>query len=345
MASAYGAASGDAAAAGLETARNTSRKFDEGRNFANKLWNAARFALRRLDAGGAAPPRRAAAPESLLDRWIVSRLHGTCRAVDRAIAEYQFNAVAEAMYDFVWRDFCDWYVEGIKPTVDGSPGQQQVLRTVLDAALRLLHPLCPFVTEALWPHVSAAGRAGLPGVTLGPPRGGVLASAPWPEIDESAADPGAESLMGRLQELVKAIRNLRTEHNVPPRSRLTLAAGGDALDLVRAGGAMVESLAGIERVVEDGAAPAGATAVPFEGGHLYVAGLAGAVDPEVERGRLLRQREAQAREVERYRARLGNESYLSKAPAAVVEDTRKRLAAAVADLEAADRALALLGKE
>ncbi len=350
MASAYGAASGEVTpGSDLPLARNTSRKFDEGRNFANKLWNVTRFALRHLQGDGAAPERRAPARrEGLLDRWIVSRLCGTCRAVDAALAEYQFNAYADAMYDFVWRDFCDWYVEAIKPTVDASPDQQQVLRTVLNAALRLLHPVCPFVTEALWPHVQAAGAPGLAGVTLAPPRRELLATAPWPQVDESLRDPLAEAEVGRLQELTKAIRNLRTEHAVPPRSKLCLLAGGAALSLIRTGQGTVEALAGIESVaaLDHGGDPPGEhTAVPFEGEHVYVAGLAGAVDPAVERKRLHRQREALSREVERFRARLGNESYVAKAPASVVEDTRRRQAEAEANLKAAERALAMLGEE
>jgi valyl-tRNA synthetase len=143
--SAYGAASGLAAPSAEEPlARNSSRQFDEGRNFANKLWNATRFSLSNLDAQSVPSADREAAPGgALVDRWILTRLQQTLRAVDAAIADYQFNVYADAMYDLVKRSFCDWYLESIKPTVREDPGQQQVLRTVLNAILRMLHPICP----------------------------------------------------------------------------------------------------------------------------------------------------------------------------------------------------------
>ena len=140
MVSGFGAATGVATpTAETPLARNTSARFDLGRNFANKLWNATRFALSNL--AQASPESK---PESLtlLDRWMLARLERATRLVDEAIADYEFHRVAEALYDLVWRDFCDWYLEGIKPTIRTNATQQAILASTLDAILRLLHPVC-----------------------------------------------------------------------------------------------------------------------------------------------------------------------------------------------------------
>ncbi len=154
MVSAYGVASGLVQPTDdLPLARNTSSKFDLGRNFANKLWNATRFALKRVDptTSAATPIRLADRP--FADRWIAARLRRTVQRLEASLEAYQFNAYADTLYDFVWHDVCDRYLEMIKPTVDDDDAQQAVLAAVLDAVLRIMHPVCPFVTESLWPHV------------------------------------------------------------------------------------------------------------------------------------------------------------------------------------------------
>ncbi len=347
MASAYGAAAG-IAASDLPIARNSSMKFDLGRNFANKLWNAARFAL-----GNLAEEASGEGELTLVDRWMVTRLHRTLHVIEEAMESYQFHLYAEAMYDLVWRDFCDWYLESIKPTVQSSRSQQQVLRTVLNALLRLLHPICPFVTEALWPHVRATGEPGLDGVELGPPaHPEVLATAPWPDVACRVDDDEAATTVSRLQELTVAIRYLRSEHKVPPRKRISLYATPAILSLIETADGLVETLAGLETVAAldsaktAGRGPAdGSIALTFEGEQLLVGGLAEAVDAEAERGRLTRLRAEKEKAVAQFRGRLANESYVSKAPAHLVEETRSQLAEAEAGLAAAVRALEHLNKE
>jgi valyl-tRNA synthetase len=341
MISAYGAASGRAALTDeTPLARNSSRQFDEGRNFANKLWNATRFALSNLGpATGEQPdPGRRA----LADRWMITRLHQALGVVETAIAEYQFNVYADAMYDLVWRSFCDWYLESIKPTVRDDSGQQQVLRTVLNAILRVLHPICPFVTEALWPHVAATGEAGLAGVHLGAPtHADVLASAPWPRIDGRVTDADSLETFGRIQALTSGIRNLRSEHKVPPRRKIRLHVTPEVQALLDAGPGLVQTLAGVETV----AGPAeGVAVVPlaFEGREVLLSDLAERVDVEAERARLTKLHQQKDKAVEGYRRKLANENYVNKAPAHLVQETRERLADAEADLAAARRALELL---
>ena len=143
-------------------ALNTSRQFDQGRNFANKLWNATRFALGQLSDETLGEVRLDEL--ALVDRWILTRLSRTVRKIEAALEQYQFNVYADTTYEFIWGEFCGWYLEAIKPTVKDSPAQQQVLLTTLNAILRILHPLCPFVTESLWPHVQAAGEPRLQGI-------------------------------------------------------------------------------------------------------------------------------------------------------------------------------------
>ena len=358
MVSAYGAATGEAKpSTDAPLARNTSSKFDLGRNFANKLWNAARFALSNLNSGtGVSPVRtgeethtgetlvpldRDRSKQALVDQWIINRLHSTLHKVEDAIRDYQFAAYAEAMYDFIWRDFCDWYLEAIKPTVKSNPAQQQVLRTVLNAALRLLHPIMPFVTEALWPSVQVAGTAGLLNVKLPPSE--LLATAQWPDIACKVHDKEADATFERVQTLVNVIRNVRGEHKVQPKQRLALFASTPVLNLIEHAEGVVEALGGLESVSprNNGASTAaGATATfIFEGEEVLLTGLAGHVDSDAERGRLSKLVEEKSKAIASMKARLSNEAYVSKAPAHLVEETRSKLAEAEADLAQAKAAL------
>jgi valyl-tRNA synthetase len=344
MTSAYGEYAGVAGPTSeAPLARNTSPKFDLGRNFANKLWNAARFALRNLEGEGEPAPKHRGeeGSVSLVDRWILTRLHHAARTVEAAVAEYQFNVYAEAMYDLVWRDFCDWYLEAIKPTVKDDTTQKQVLRTVLNAILRMLHPLCPFVTEALWPHVQATGEAGLDGVRLAPSER--LAAAAWPEVPASVADEQAVATFERLQALTVAIRQTRAEHHVPPTKRIRLLATPKAQALIDAGGVTVQTLAGlaaVEPLPEDGqSAPADGVALRFEGDQLLVAGFAGVVDRSAEENRLRKQLSQLNKQQEVLVRRLDQPEYLEKAPPKLVEDTRHQLERINVDIAATREAL------
>ena len=350
MVSGYGVVTGLAEPSEkMPLARNSSRKFDLGRNFANKLWNATRFAMGKLQCNGLEGTRTLRYDDlSLIDRWIVSRLGHTLGVIQDAMAGYQFNVYADAMYDLVWRDFCDWYLEAIKPTVDADGAQQQVLRTMLNAILRMVHPICPFVTETLWPHVQATGEPGLPGVTFARPAClDLLATAPWPVVALTTDDTEALDSMQRLQALTLAIRNLRGEHKVPPKKKIRLHVPATAMELVDAGGGLVQTLAGLESVdvVQDGSVPQGATPLAFEGLRLFLGGLVEAVDVNAEHARLTRECVDKEKATAHYRSKLDNKSYVKNAPGHLVEQTRARLGEAEAALTAARRALELLAKE
>jgi valyl-tRNA synthetase len=340
MVSGFGAATG-AATPSAETplARNTSSKFDHGRNFCNKLWNATRFALKALSNGTGDPVEVAGLP--LADRWILARLHRTQHALEDALGRYRFSEYADALYDFVWRDFCDWYLEAIKPTVEGDPRQRRVLRTVLDAMLRLLHPVCPFITETLWPAVRATGPAGLPRIEL--PDAELLVRAPWPSIPCSVEDKEGAALFGRIQELVGLVRTKRGERQVQPKRKIRLAAPPEVLGLIEAGEGVVQQLAGLAGIETlTTARGPDAVAFAFEGREVVLFGLVDAVDAEAERARLHRRIEERERQIAGFRAKLGNPGYVSKAKPELVEETRRKLEEAEADCAAARRLLEAL---
>ncbi|MDI9403735.1 MAG: class I tRNA ligase family protein, partial [Limnohabitans sp.] len=339
MVSGFGAATGVATpTAEIPLARNTSARFDLGRNFANKLWNATRFALSNL---AQASPDSKPEPLTLLDRWMLARLERSVRAYDAAVAEYEFHRVAEVVYDLVWRDFCDWYLEGVKPTIRSNATQQAILAAALDAILRMLHPICPFVTETLWPSVQALGKGAVDGVTL--PPSALCATAAWPVFDARLRDEKALAEFARVQALVDAIRKVRGERQVSPKRRIALLASDSVRALIASSGGVVETLAGLESVVQSPASrPATAVAIPFEGSELLLDGMMDAVDADAERGRLAKLIADREKQAAGMRAKLGNEAYVAKAPPALVEETRKKLAEIDLDIATAKQALGAL---
>ena len=346
MVTLYGVASGTVEASEERPlARNTSSKFDLGRNFANKLWNATRFALGTLERSGLAPsgPDVSLADAPLIDRWILHRLHQSLRTVEGAIGSYQFSTVADALYDFAWRDYCDWYLEAIKPTVGEDPRQCQVLLSMTDALLRLLHPVMPFVTETLWPHIRVCGARGVQGLAL--PDSEILSVAAWPVIDAVHDDQEAGAEFARVQALVGQVRTIRGERNVNPRKRITMHVPGRIGAFITGSGGVIETLCGLESVVQLGGGdrPEDAVAIAFEGEELLLGGLLDTADLEKERVRLEKLCAQKAKQIAGFEGRLSNDSYVQKAKPELVAETRRMLEEARADLEAASAALQRLG--
>lgn len=320
-----------------KTGRNTSKKFDLGRSLVNKLWNATTgVALRNMPAAGTAAPTAAIDAKALstADRWLLSRLEATVRAVDKAIENYEYSDYANALYDFIYRDLCDWYLEAVKPTLKGDPKQQAVLARVIDTVLRIAHPAMPYITEALWPHVRGLPVAPIGGITLGGSRkGGVLATAGWPSVVATLSDPAAEAEFDRLRAFVTAVREVRAQHQVPPKRKIVayvpaklhaeLAAGavGDALS-------WVYSLAGIGTVKADNASvPAGTPAVNIRvlDHEIALADLADAVDAGTESDRKAKRASEVTKEIDILQARLNNPGYVERAPAKLIEETKSKL--------------------
>ncbi|MEM1166311.1 MAG: class I tRNA ligase family protein [Planctomycetota bacterium] len=318
-----------------QTGHNTSPKFDLGRNFCTKVFNAAKLVANFFQNAPDHPPSVApgnAAIEpaslSLVDRWVLSRLAMTIERMDTAIATYQFNQLAEAIYDFVWRDFCDWYLEAIKPTARESADQRSVVANVLEAIIRLLHPIAPFVTEVIGEAVHTLERHPIAGLDL-PERSAfdaLVCRSAWPTTDASLRDEEAERIFGRAQALTEVIRQTRAQQDVPPKRRITLHAPQVVIDeVLGAQSGMVESLAGLERVATD--PPDGpAVQVRSEGHTLALTNLADEVDPQAQAAKLREQLAKLEKDLAALDKRLGNPGYTEKAPAHLVEETRAQRA-------------------
>ncbi len=327
MVSGYGYASGEAVPSeAMPLARNTSSKFDYGRNFANKLWNAVRFALGRLEAAGATGPLADAGELGVADHWILSRLVETIGRVDTALEQYEFNVYAQMLYDFTWGDLCDWYIEAIKPTVEQNAAQRAVLAACLDATLRLLHPGMPFVTERLWERLNAVvPHRGVPG--MAPAGSDLLVCAAWPDPDPGMRDGEAEEQFGFVQSLVSAVRQVRTQYKVPPRQKLTCSGRAPAAMAQRTLvlRPLIETLANVELgdVGPKSDRPADAAATTAGRIELYLHGL---IDPEQERQRLEKRLKELENSIGRLESRLNNKGYVDRAPAELVQQTRQQLA-------------------
>jgi len=346
MVSLYGAFSGEAAPSPEEPqARNTSSRFDAGRNFCNKLWNAGRLTLMLLESGEAAP-RIEPSELPLVDRWMLSRLARVTQAVTEDLRGYQYSQYAQNLYDLLWRDFCDWYLEAIKPTAkdESAEGSRQraVLRATFEAILRLLHPVIPFVSETIYEQLAGGTIPDVPGLRLERSPNDLLISSPWPRADDALIDETAEGRFEALRALVEEIRQIRAKQSVPPKRRITLHASKEAAEAIARGGTLVETLATLERVTTD--APSGpAVAFTHEKVDYQLSGLADAVDLGAERERLKKDHAQLTKSVSALRGRLNNKSYIEKAPAHLVEQTRDQLQKAESDLEIVAKQLESLG--
>jgi valyl-tRNA synthetase len=308
----------------LPTAKQASDRFEQGRNFANKMWNATRFILMNLDGYTPAPVEVPALPTE--DRWLLSRLAATARAVTTALEAYHFSEVARLIYDFVWSEFCDWYIEMAKGRLRDEaarPLAQRVLTGVLDGILRLVHPVMPFVAESLWQALNeAAAERGLP-----TPRRAEesVVIARWPTYPSEWIDPGVETRFLRMQELVRGVREIRNRYRVDPKTRLDVAV--KCPDAVAADfnalAAFIGPLAGI------GSLSAGPhTAKPRQPASLvrpeftaYVS-LAGLIDVAAEVARHEKETAEKLKALDAARAKLANDGFVKNAKPEVVQALR-----------------------
>ena len=323
------------------TGKNTSRKFDLGRNFCNKLWNSARFVMEKLGEGAKAPtpPLLSLAGLSLPDRWMLSRLALGVNEATKALKEYQFSDYAKTCYDLLWRDFCDWYLEAIKPTVASDASQRAVLRAAMETILRLLHPVMPFVTEAINEQLSMLPLTPVKGLELAAARkGGLLCTAGWPVADLALLrDEKAEAEFERLRAFITAIRDVRAQHKVLPRRQITLHAPAGLHGFVKSAEAMIFTLAGLEKVTAD--KPSGpAVALRFESFELSLSNMADAADAgaaaEAEKAMAAKKLAELEKAIATLEARLANPGYAERAPAAMVQQTKDQLAKAKAERSA-----------
>ncbi len=341
MVSAYGVAAGVAEPSDdAPLARNTSSKFDAGRNFSNKLWNAVRFALGRLNPDDEAITV-GADDLAWVDRLILARLAETVSALESAVDRYQFNVYADTLYDFIWHDVCDRYLEAVKPTLDERPAQRVVLGAVLDASLRLMHPVCPFITETLWPHVQHARTGAVAGLDLG--ASDLLVGAAWPTVDQALADAAVLADFGRAQALVSEVRTLRGAQQVKPKQQITLEwTDPELAALIERADGYVETLAGIGTVEAHSDNERARSSLAFEGSQVFLSGLVDAVDVDAERTRLEGLIAQKTKQIAGFQGKLSNEGYVNNAKPELVQETRDLLEVAKADLAAAEQSLAAL---
>jgi len=308
---------------GVPGAKLVSDRFDVGRNFCNKLWNAARFALLNLEGVTFLPRRAAELPVE--DRWVLSRLEGCLADVDRSLAAYNPSAAIAAAREFFWTDLCDWYLEAIKPRLraagEGAAAARQTLAAALDAVLRILHPFTPFITEALWgPLGEAAPRRGIEAELAAP---SLLAVAPWPAACPERRDVALEGRFALAQEVVRAVREIRARRTIPPRQELPLlvrASATTAAELAPLAG-MIAHLAAagsleigpeVERTADSAVAVIGEVELA----------IPGAIDVEKERSKLAEQLSQLEKRLVACRGKLRNDSFIERAKPEVVARER-----------------------
>jgi len=295
-------------------------RIETGRNFANKLWNAARLVLSHLGEYVPSPPEHSSSL-SLVDRWIMSGLSHTVRETTRCLAGYRFNDAAKAIYEFAWHRYCDWYLELAKSRFfEGSSSVQfrtamDISVTVLERILILLHPFMPFATEEIWSHLPARRRC--------------LARTSWPKPDPSWEDEGIERNMSLIQQVIVSIRNLRAEMNVPPGKKVSVKvrASGEAVKTLVEYQEYMRTLGKVEEleIGPEVERPRVTTSAVVAGVEVFLP-LEGLIDVEKESRRLMKEIDKLAQQLMLTEKKLRNEDFLKKARREVVEKERRKAA-------------------
>lgn len=294
------------------------------RNFCNKLWNAARYVMINME-GQNHEARTLPVEYSLADRWIRTRLQQTIRDVNHHFTTYRFDLAATALYEFVWNEYCDWYLELSKPALSASGstdslrrGTRQTLVGVLETMLRLAHPIVPFITEEIWQRIKPLAAV----------EGETIMLQPFPQVQTEVIDEGAVIELEWVKGFILAIRKVRGEMNIPPSKSLTVLVQNwnseDHARFERHGG-LVRSLARLEQVswvTPDAVTPESATAL--SGSMTILIPIAGLIDKQEEIARLEKELQRLRADLERNQAKLANPNFADKAPATVVEKERQR---------------------
>lgn len=324
------------ASVGSTDTRWNDNQVESYRNFANKIWNAARFCL--MNSEGARVDQEAFHTDGealpLHDRWILSRLNKTANEVNEALKEYQFHGAVQTLYHFFWDDFCDWYIELSKADVTAeqpSPARDLARRrlvTALEQALRMLHPFMPYITEELWQRLPGVDEKLLhPAYKDAQP---TVMLAAYPQSDSKLMDDNAEREMSAVIELISRVRNIRSELNVKPGDRVNLLVGAPDEGLRGVFNANRDQImrlarASEMRIDEKLAAPRASARAVLSGGAEVAVPLEGLIDFAQERERLAREKEKMQKEAAKLEAQLANPQFADRAPVEKVNETRERL--------------------
>jgi valyl-tRNA synthetase len=324
------------ASVGATDTRWSERQVESYRNFANKIWNAARFCL--MNAEGAESIADPFAAESsslpLHDRWILSRLNKTAREVNAQLEAYEFHGVVQTLYHFFWDDFCDWYIELTKATItaEADSPERAIARArsiaVLEQSLRLLHPFMPYLTEELWLKLPVDHSKLLHSAYTGVEPTIMLAA--FPKGADALVDERAESEMSAVIDLISRVRNIRAEINIKPgdRIQLMIAAKTDMQAVFQASSDQIARLTRAVQVSINGNVemPKASARAVLAGGAEVAVPLEGLIDFAQERARLRREQEKLQQEAEKLEAQLGNSDFVARAPAEKVAEWRARIA-------------------
>lgn len=296
-------------------------RLEASRNFANKIWNASRFILMNIEDLDFAAIKEEELEFTLADRWIISRLNKVIMAVDKGLSSYNFGEVGKALYDFIWSEFCDWYIELIKPRLyqdqdlTAKKTAQYVGVTVLEKILRLLHPVMPFITEEIWQQLPGSGES--------------IMTTSWPEVDEDVIDDEIEGKMNLIMDVIKAVRNIRNEMKVNPGKRIKgiLNSPEEKIAILEEGFNYIKDLARIKEltVTVDLTEKPEKSSTAIVGGVEVILPLEGMVDLDKEIKRLEKELEEVEFEINRARGKLANEGFVNKAPEHLVEKEREKL--------------------
>ncbi|MGN2337775.1 valine--tRNA ligase [Clostridium cagae] len=292
-------------------------RVEASRNFANKIWNASRFVMMNLDKE-IMNKYKECKEYSLADKWILSKMNTLVKEVTENMDKYELGIAMQKVYDFMWTEFCDWYIELVKPVFYGEDEKAKgvaynVLNTVLVTGLKLLHPAMPFITEEIFTHLTDEET---------------ITTSVWPVFDEALVSAESESDMAYIIEAIKGLRNVRAEMNVPPsrKAKVICYIAEDAKQAFTAGKAYMEKLASaseVEFIADKSIVPENAVSLVVKGGELFMP-LLDLVDKEKELERLNKELKKLEGEIERIDKKLGNAGFVAKAPAAVVDGEKAK---------------------
>lgn len=311
--------------------RYSVEKVASSRNFANKIWNAARFILMNLEGHDV----KGILPETLTteDKWIISGFNRVAKEITENLEKFELGIAVQKIYDYLWDDFCDWYIEIAKIRMNGddpvtAQNAREVLVWVMTGTLKLLHPFMPFITEEIWQTLPHEGEA--------------LMISQWPEYDEALNFPQAEAEMKRLMDVIRGIRNRRSEMNVPPSRKAKVFIATEEQQTFVDGTAIVQRLAYANEVTVGSSFDMdGAVTIVTDDATVYIP-MDELVDKKAEIARLTKEMEAAKKQLAQCTGKLNNQGFLSKAPANVVEGVKadaERLSDRIALIETSLAAL------